>query len=299
MRWLTLLGLILAVVAYVLPRESVELALADGDRGIVDGSVVVRLKRFSIPVYPSGKPRQFVSEVRASGDGGETWRDAEIFVNHPLQLNGWWVYQMSYLTDRAGRLVAQLQAVREPWFPVAVAGWLVALLGALGLCRSFRPVLPAVRPSRVRRTLSWGAALLTVSLPVFIIGRAVLRPEPVPALQSWLLGPHVAAYATSYLILLLAAFGIGRRFMAFGYLLMTSGLVLGAWWGKLAWGAWWQNDPKELWSLATWCVYTAYFFVHARPRTEIVLRILGAVLIVLTLTWVNFSRIFAGLHSYA
>jgi len=127
----------------------------------------------------------------------------------------------------------------------------------------------------------------------------VLRPDPFPALQSPLMAPHVAAYAASYLIVLFAAFGLGRRFLAFGFLLMTSGLVLGAWWGKMVWGAWWQNDPKEVWSLATWLVFLGYFFLHERPKAELSLRILTAVLVILTLTWVNFSRIFAGLHSYA
>ena len=299
MRALLIAGLALAVLAYLLPLERNELVLTDGDRGIVDEDVVVRLKAFSIPTYPSGKPRQFVSALKWSADGGESWSDADVSVNHPLRVNGWWIYQASWSQDAAGRLVTQLSCVREPWFPLAVAGWILAVLGATGLCVSFRPGLPSVPQDRTRRILSWTCAFAAVCLPAFSIGRAVLRPEPVPALQSWIMAPHVAAYAASYLLLLFAAFGIGRRFMAVGFLLMTVGLVLGAWWGKMAWGAWWQNDPKELWSLATWAVYACYFFAYRRPRAEMALRILGAVLIILTLTWVNFSRLFAGLHSYA
>lgn len=335
MRALLIAGLALAVLAYLLPRERNELVLTDGDRGIVDEEVVVRLKAFSIPTYPSGKPRQYVSALKWSADGGESWSDSEVSVNHPLRVNGWWIYQMSWSQDAAGRLVTQLSCVREPWFPLAVAGWILAVLGAAGLCwstfngrvvngrdarspggsvngqdarspgvdvrRTGVPPVPSGQLARspVQTALSWACALATVCLPLFIIGRAVLRPEPVPALQSWMMAPHVAAYAASYLLLLFAAFGIGRRFMAVGFLLMTVGLVLGAWWGKMAWGAWWQNDPKELWSLATWAVYACYFFAYRRPWVEMVLRILGAVFIILTLTWVNFSRLFAGLHSYA
>ena len=140
-----------------------------------------------------------------------------------------------------------------------------------------------------------------MSLPLFIIGRAVLRPEPVPALQSVLMAPHVAAYAASYLLLLFAAFGIGRRFVPVGFLLMTLGLVLGALWGKICWGDFWQYDPKEMWSLATWFVYAAYFHVRPRAmsRAEKGFLIAGAVMIVLTLTWINLSRLFTGMHSYA
>ena len=324
MRALLIAGLALAVLAYLLPRERNELVLTDGDRGIVDENVVVRLKAFSIPTYPSGRPRQFVSALRWSADGGESWSDTDVSVNHPLRVNGWWIYQASWSQDAAGRRMTQLSCVREPWFPLAVAGWILAVLGAGGLCWStfngrtvngqdarspggeafWRTGVPPVQNgqdarSPIQTVLSWVCALATVCLPLFIIGRAVLRPEPVPALQSWMMAPHVAAYAASYLLLLFAAFGIGRRFMAVGFLLMTVGLVLGAWWGKMAWGAWWQNDPKELWSLATWAVYACHFFVYRRPRAETVLRILGAVFIILTLTWVNFSRLFAGLHSYA
>ena len=295
---LIIVGLALAVLAYLLPRERNELVLMDGDCGIVDENVVVRLKAFSIPSYPSGRPRQFVSALKWSADGGESWSDADVSVNHPLCVNGWWIYQMNWSQDGLGRLVTQLSCVREPWFPLAVAGWILAVLGAAGLCFSFRPGLSSTPQSRLRRVLSWTCAIATVCLPAFIIGRAVLRPDPVPALQSWMMAPHVAAYAASYLLLLFAAFGIGRRFTAVGFLLMTVGLVLGAWWGKMAWGAWWQNDPKELWSLATWLVYVGYFHVHRHSKAEVLLRILGAVFIVLTLTWVNFSRVFAGLHSY-
>ena len=299
MRALIIAGLAFAVLAYLLPRERNELELTDGDRGIVDENVAVRLKAFSIPTYPSGKPRQYVSALKWSADGGESWSDADVSVNHPLRVNGWWIYQTSWSQDAVGRLVTQLSCIREPWFPLAVAGWILSVLGAAGLCFSFRPDPPSVHGGCRRRALGWACALATVCLPLFIIGRAVLRPEPVPALQSWMMAPHVAAYAASYLLLLFAAFGIGRRFVAVGFFLMTVGLVLGAWWGKMAWGAWWQNDPKELWSLATWVVYACYFFAYRHPRAERALRILGAAFIILTLTWVNFSRLFAGLHSYA
>jgi hypothetical protein len=33
----------------------------------------------------------------------------------------------------------------------------------------------------------------------------------------------------------------------------------GAWWGKLAWGDYWNWDPKELWSLVSWLMFLGYF----------------------------------------
>ena len=86
-----------------------------------------------------------------------------------------------------------------------------------------------------------------------------------------------------------------------GFFLLTLGLVLGAAWGKVCWGHWWQFDPKEMWSLATWFVYAAYF--HVRPRLsekgDRIFLAVGAVMIVLTLTWINLSKVFTGMHSYA
>lgn len=123
----------------------------------------------------------------------------------------------------------------------------------------------------------------------------------MPALQSPFFVPHVGAYVLGYLLLVRAALGAGRRLVGVGYFLLTVGLVLGAAWGKVCWGHWWQFDPKEMWSLATWLVYAAYFHLKPQlsPRTERVFLIGGAVMIVLTLTWINLSRIFTGMHSYA
>ena len=154
-----------------------------------------------------------------------------------------------------------------------------------------------------------------------------LPPEPrplPPALQSPLFVPHVAAYVLAYVILAKAgvvAAGLllrgdappspglvsrGRavdRLIALGFPLLTAGLLLGSVWGKLAWGDWWNWDPKEMWSLATWLVYVGCLHVRATwgrraSRATAALAVLGVILIAATLLWANISRLFAGLHSY-
>jgi ABC-type transport system involved in cytochrome c biogenesis permease subunit len=92
--------------------------------------------------------------------------------------------------------------------------------------------------------------------------------------------------------------------IAIGFPLLTLGLILGSVWGKRAWGDYWGWDPKELWSLASWLVYVGYFhwrymFGTRHPRINSLWAIVGLVVIVITLLWVNLSRLFAGLHSYA
>ena len=141
-------------------------------------------------------------------------------------------------------------------------------------------------------------ALVLVPVSFFMDGTV---KHLMPALQSPFFVPHVGAYVLGYVILVRAAFGVGRGLVGLGFLLLTLGLVLGAAWGKVCWGHWWQFDPKEMWSLATWFVYVAYFHVRPRlsPRGERIFLAVGAVMIVLTLTWINLSRIFTGMHSYA
>ena len=123
----------------------------------------------------------------------------------------------------------------------------------------------------------------------------------MPALQSPFFVPHVGAYVIGYVLLVRAALGAGRRLVGLGFFLLTVGLVLGAAWGKVCWGHWWQFDPKEMWSLATWLLYAAYFHLRPRlsPRADRVFLVAGAVMVVLTLTWINLSRLFTGMHSYA
>ena len=163
-----------------------------------------------------------------------------------------------------------------------------------------------------------------------LIGMLLLFPcgfvfgaEPrrlIPALQSPLFVPHVAAYMTAYAIMAKAAVlaatqllkGPGPveredatyRLVCLGFPLLTMGLVLGAWWAKLAWGDYWSWDPKEMWSLASWGVYVGYFhfrymFGRRFPKANAVIVVLGMIVIAVALLWVNLSRLFAGLHSYA
>ncbi len=156
-----------------------------------------------------------------------------------------------------------------------------------------------------------------VLFPAALVFKADPQMLP-PALQSWLFVPHVTTYVVSYVILFMAAaqamaqlidggprYELGTYNMVrFGFPLLTVGLVLGAVWGKLAWGDYWNWDPKELWSLASWLLFLGYLHfrhvTHARlKRMNSVWIILGCLAIIMTLLWVNISHLFAGMHSYA
>jgi len=181
-----------------------------------------------------------------------------------------------------------------------------------------------------RRVLQVGAegADMLIGFIILLPAGFVFNSEPQhlpPALQSWLFAPHVAVYMLSYVLMAKAAVqAVGQlvkpsgpsnpelvgyeratyRMICFGFPFLTLGLILGSYWGKYAWGDFWGWDPKELWSLVSWLVYLGYFHFrymfgkkHAWMNSTIAL--LGLLAIIITLLWVNLSRLFPGMHSYA
>jgi len=180
---------------------------------------------------------------------------------------------------------------------------------------------------RILRVGGYSADMLIGAIVLFPAG-FVFNAQPQqlpPALQSWLFVPHVAVYMLSYIFMAKASFQAicqlaGKsydgdekllapeeatyRMICVGFPLLTLGLVLGSYWGKLAWGDYWGWDPKELWSLASWLVYVGYFhfrymFGKKHLRINSFWAIAGMAAIIITLLWVNLSRLFSGLHSYA
>jgi len=123
------------------------------------------------------------------------------------------------------------------------------------------------------------------------MGYALYRPDVElvnlpPALQSGWFVPHVVTYFVAYAGLfasfVLAGLTLVRkgkstpeagpgmedhahRAAIFGVTALTLGLVMGAAWGKFAWGDYWSWDPKENWALVTWLAYVAYLHLRLMP----------------------------------
>ncbi|GAB6088572.1 cytochrome c biogenesis protein [Spirochaeta dissipatitropha] len=102
-------------------------------------------------------------------------------------------------------------------------------------------------------------------------------------------------------------FRISRAAVYAGYPLFTLGaLVFGALWAYQAWGRYWAWDPKEVWALATWMLYSLY--LHAdiagarrlgaagKRRLLNVLALLGILLAAFTFFGVNL--LFNSVHAY-
>lgn len=93
---------------------------------------------------------------------------------------------------------------------------------------------------------------------------------------------------------------ISYRAVVIGFPFLTLVIVLGAIWADVAWGTYWNWDPKETASLVTWLIYGAY--LHARVvrgwhgRRSAALLVIG---FVATLFTYFGNLFFGGLHSYA
>jgi cytochrome c-type biogenesis protein CcsB len=86
-----------------------------------------------------------------------------------------------------------------------------------------------------------------------------------------------------------------------GFPLLTLGIILGAFWGHVAWGRYWGWDPKETWAFISWLIFA--FFLHMRifggwdGKRIAWVGLVGAGSIVFTYWGVNF--LLSGLHAYA
>lgn len=93
---------------------------------------------------------------------------------------------------------------------------------------------------------------------------------------------------------------VSYRVIAVGEILLTAGIILGGVWAHMAWGSYWQWDPKETAALASWLIYASYLHLHTRPSmrgtVSAWLAIVGFISILFCYFGVNIW--ISGLHSY-
>ena len=77
-----------------------------------------------------------------------------------------------------------------------------------------------------------------------------------------------------------------------GIVFATIVLLTGPLWGKIAWGTYWQWDPKETWSLITWFLYAGLLHgrltIGWRGRKAAVWSIIGFGSVIFTFLGVNY-----------
>ncbi|GAA6524883.1 c-type cytochrome biogenesis protein CcsB [Intrasporangium sp. DVR] len=144
-----------------------------------------------------------------------------------------------------------------------------------------------------------GVAFLAVAF--FTLGAAIgalylirLRREEKPPAQPGFiesLPTSAALERTAYSLNMVA------------FILWTFTLIAGSIWAKQAWGAYWQWDPKEVWTFVIWTVYAAY--MHGRATAGMDLRkstaiaLAGFACVIINFTLVNLVTTFVGMHNYS
>ncbi|MCX6647599.1 MAG: cytochrome c biogenesis protein CcsA [bacterium] len=123
------------------------------------------------------------------------------------------------------------------------------------------------------------ANILVGFILIYIIQWPAISKEGVhlvPALQSPWLDVHIATAFLSYAGFAISAGAsivylvkgnekvdeLSYKLVTFSFPLLGLAIFLGAVWANVAWGKYWQWDPKETASLVTWLVYAGY--LHAR-----------------------------------
>ncbi len=187
-----------------------------------------------------------------------------------------WAFALTFLLNTAIIAIRWVEAGRAPFktlyetlllYPWCVTAVTLVLLGIYRL--------------KVLVPFSSGVCILGLAY-------ALARPDVEivnlpPALQSPWFVPHVVIYFVAYSALfvsfVLALLALAKpgwrvggkgagfeecahRSVLFGFAALTLGLVMGAAWGKAAWGDYWSWDPKESWALVTWLSYLIY--LHLR-----------------------------------
>ena len=233
----------------------------------------------------------------------------------------------------AGVVMRGLSVMRVPWgnmFEFATTGSTVVLLTFL--------TISLTRDLRWLGLFVVGPALLTLGLAVTVYYTAA--SQLLPALKSFWLVIHVSVsilavafftIAFSVTILFLVKIWLeriapdrlsrARRAVAaalpssrsldqtayglhvLAFPLWTFTLIAGAIWAEQAWGAYWQWDPKEVWTFVIWVVYAAYMHSRATAgvdaRKSMYIALAGYAAVIINFTAVNLVSTFVGMHNYS
>lgn len=82
-------------------------------------------------VMTEPEPKRYASEVIVYTQSGLR-EEGVIEVNHPLQIEGWKIYQFNYDTEMGRWSTTSIfELVRDPWLPAVYAGLIMMVLGAI------------------------------------------------------------------------------------------------------------------------------------------------------------------------
>lgn len=91
----------------------------------------LRLNQQVSMIMPEREPKRFASQVTLYTESGHQ-QEATIAVNHPVEIAGWKIYQLSY-DEEKGRWsdTSVFELVSDPWLPVVYTGIWMMIVGAI------------------------------------------------------------------------------------------------------------------------------------------------------------------------
>ncbi|GIW72450.1 MAG: hypothetical protein KatS3mg102_1992 [Planctomycetota bacterium] len=235
-------------------------------------------------------------------------------------LAGSLVFMLADLAPGLDRTIRPLQPVLDSyWLNIHVTCMLLSygafLLAAVLAVAYYARWLPARGYPRwsvlVPLAVALGGGVVPL-LPVVLWGE---RPALSHFLIAMVAAPGIALIGT-WLWVRLTGYGeeIGEqdaralraieramyRVIQVGFLVLTTGIILGAMWAAESWGRYWGWDPKETWAFITWLVYGAFIHGYVAgwfrgPRAAL-WSVLGFYAVLFTFFGVSY--VLPGLHSY-
>jgi cytochrome c biogenesis factor len=125
-------GLVLFMVfalISVYSRMEGQIMLTIGESALLpDGNVLI-LDDFEYQQYENGRPKDWISYLTIEHDGEVIFLRHPLRVNHPLTMNVYTLYQVSY-ANMGGKEYSVIQAVREPFFALVLAAFIICGIGA-------------------------------------------------------------------------------------------------------------------------------------------------------------------------
>lgn len=238
--------------------------------------------------------KYFLIETTADGKAARDYvahtSHGIVRMNHPLRVQGYQFYQMSYDADMQGTI---LQVSYDPvGRAITYTGYVLLLLSLLGFClRQFR------------RWVQWAAmgAALLISVG-YLLWRWAEGAYNMPVLSTSWLWVHVSTIIAAYSLLLFLLVRPSRPLLRVAVSLLTIGIFLGATWADQSWGRYWGWDPKEVWALITLILYSLPLHAESLPwfRSARHLRwYLRLAFLAVLFTYFGVNFLLGGLHSYA
>lgn len=93
---------------------------------------------------------------------------------------------------------------------------------------------------------------------------------------------------------------LNYRLLTIGFPFLTIGIITGSVWASYAWGSYWSWDPKEIWSLITWLLYSTLLHQRLvfgwRGKKAAIMAIICFLVVLFTFLGVNL--LLGGFHSY-